>query len=103
MDLSGKVVVVPVAWAPAADLASRLAERGATVVLVGADAEEAGRLAALLEKGPSATVDGGTGDGGSGRPAVFVADGSPTSLDALAAFLAEMFPATIDAGRFGSA
>lgn len=77
MELSGKVVVVPVDWAGAEELARRMAAGGATVVLVGPDAEAAGRLAATL--GPP------------GRPAVFVADGSAESLDALAAFVAEMF------------
>ena len=48
-------------------------------MLVGPDGEAAGRMAATLEAGAS------------GRPAVFVTDGSPESLDALAAFVSEMF------------
>ena len=79
MELSGKVVVVPVHWAGAEALARRMAAGGATVVLVGADADAAGRLAAGL--GPP------------GRAAVFVADGSAGSLDALATFVSEMFRA----------
>jgi hypothetical protein len=78
-DLSGKVVVVPVEWAGAADLATMMAGRGATVVLVGPDGEAAGRVAAAIEAG------------GAGRPAVFVSDGSAASLDALAAYLSELF------------
>ena len=79
MALSGKVVVVPVDWDGAAGLAARLAAGGATVVLVGPDAAACGRLAAAIEAG------------GAGRPAVFVADGSPESLDALAGFVAELY------------
>jgi NAD(P)-dependent dehydrogenase (short-subunit alcohol dehydrogenase family) len=80
MDLSGKVVVVPVAWEGAPGLAARLGSAGATVVLVGDDGQAAGRLAAMLE-----------GAGLPGRPAVFVSDGSPQSMDELAAFVAELF------------
>ena len=76
MELAGKVVVVPVELA---ELASRMAVRGATVVLVGPDAGALGRLAGQIEAA------------GAGRPAVFVTDGTPESLDALAAFLSEMF------------
>jgi len=79
MELSGKVVVVPVEWEQAAGMAGHMAERGATVVLVGPDGDAAGRLAATIE------------EAGSGRPAIFVADGSAVALDALAAFLAELF------------
>lgn len=79
MDVAGKVVVVPVEWAGATELATRMAAGGATVVLVGPDGEAAGRLAASLEAG------------GAGRPAVFVSDGSADSLDALAGFLSELF------------
>ena len=79
MDLARKVVVVPVEWAGAAELATRMAAGGATVVRVGPDGEAAGRLAASLEAG------------GAGRPAVFVSDGSADSLDALAGFLSELF------------
>ena len=79
MELSGKVAVVPVEWTGAPGLATRLAAAGATVVLVGPDGDAAGRLAATLEVG------------GAGRPAVFVTDGTPASLDALAAFLSELF------------
>jgi NAD(P)-dependent dehydrogenase (short-subunit alcohol dehydrogenase family) len=75
------VVIVPVDWLGAAGLAERMAAEGATVVLVGADAAEAGRVAATVEAA-------GTGRG---RPAVFVSDGSPESLDALAAFVSELF------------
>jgi len=81
VDLTGKVVVVPVgspgdAGAGAgADLAVALGSRGATVVLVGPDSDALGRLAATLP----------------GRPAVFASDGSPASLDALAAFVSELF------------
>src|SRR5204862_2200683 len=42
VDLSGRVVVVPVEWA---DLGTRMAARGATVVLVGGDAGVLGRTA----------------------------------------------------------
>ena len=79
MELSGKVVVVPVEWEGAAGLATRMAARGATVVLVGPDGDAAGRLAAALEAA------------GVGRPAVFVDDGSPDSLEALESFLSELF------------
>ncbi len=79
MELVGKVVVVPVEWAGAAGLATRMAAGGATVVLVGPDGEAGGRLAASLEAE------------GAGRPAVFVTDGTPDSLDALANFLSELF------------
>jgi NAD(P)-dependent dehydrogenase (short-subunit alcohol dehydrogenase family) len=79
MELAGKVVVVPVEWAGASELAGRMADRGATVVLVGPDGEAAGRLAARLE----AT--------GHGRPGVFVTDGSAESCDALAGYLSELF------------
>jgi hypothetical protein len=79
MDLTGKVVVVPVEWAGAADLAARLGGRGATVVLVGPDGHAAGRLAATLESLPA------------GRPAVFVSDGSAESVDALGDYLSELF------------
>lgn len=79
MELAGKVVVVPVDWAGAEGLALRLAAGGATVVLVGPDGAAAGRLAATIE------------GAGAGRPAVFVADGSPASLDALNAFVSELF------------
>jgi NAD(P)-dependent dehydrogenase (short-subunit alcohol dehydrogenase family) len=77
--LVGKVVVVPVEWAGAAQLAAAMVANGATVVLVGPDGEAAGRLASDLEAA------------GGGRPAVFVADGSPAGLDALAAFVGELF------------
>ena len=79
MELAGKVVVVPVDWAGAASLATRMAAAGATVVLVGPDGDAGGRLAASL------------GVAGGGRPAVFVTDGSPEGLDALAAFVSELF------------
>jgi hypothetical protein len=78
VELAGKVVVVPVELA---ELATRMAALGATVVLVGPDAGALGRLAGAIEAA------------GAGRPAVFVSDGSPESLDALAAFLSEMFRA----------
>lgn len=78
MELSGKVVVVPVEWAGAHRLAAGLGARGATVVLVGPDGDAAGRLAAVLE------------DAGVGRPAVLVADGSPEGVQAVADFVAEM-------------
>lgn len=79
MELSGKVVVVPVGWAGAATLAARMAARGATVVLVGPDGEEAGALAARIEAG------------GHGRPGVFVTDGTPDGYEALAGYLSELF------------
>lgn len=79
MELTGKVVIVPVDWAGAAGLATRMSAAGATVVLVGPDGDAAGQLAATLEAG------------GAGRPAVFVTDGSPEGLDALAAFVSELF------------
>lgn len=78
MELAGKVVVVPVELA---ELATRMAARGATVVVVGPDAGALGRLAGEIEAA------------GAGRPAVFVSDGTAESLDALAAFLSEMFRA----------
>jgi NAD(P)-dependent dehydrogenase (short-subunit alcohol dehydrogenase family) len=74
-ELAGKVVVVPVGWP---ELATTMAAKGATVVLVGPDGDAAGRLAATIEAG------------GAGRPAVFVSAGAPDA-DALAAFLSEMF------------
>jgi hypothetical protein len=76
VDLAGRVVVVPVEWA---GLATRMAGLGATVVLGGTDAGALGRLAGTIEAA------------GAGRPAVFVADGTPDSLDALAAFVSELF------------
>lgn len=76
MDLAGKVVVVPVELA---ELAERMATRGATVVLVGPDADALGRVAASIE------------GAGAGRAAIFVSDGSELSHDALAAFLSELF------------
>jgi NAD(P)-dependent dehydrogenase (short-subunit alcohol dehydrogenase family) len=76
VELAGRVVVVPVDW-PA--LATGLAARGATVVLAGPDAGALGLLAAEVEAA------------GTGRPAVFVTDGTPGSLDALAAFVSELF------------
>ncbi|MGI8809262.1 MAG: hypothetical protein ACR2KK_15780 [Acidimicrobiales bacterium] len=79
MELAGKVVIVPVDWAGAAGLATRMAAEGATVVLVGPDGDAAGRLASTLEAR------------GAGRPAVYLTDGSPEGLDALAAFVAELF------------
>ena len=79
MELTGKVVIVPVDWPGAAGLATRMSAAGATVVLVGPDGDAAGQLAATLEAG------------GAGRPAVFVTDGSPEGLDALAAFVSELF------------
>ena len=78
MELAGKVVVVPVELA---SLATRMAARGATVVLVGPGAGALGRLAGEIEPA------------GAGRPAVFVSDGTAESLDDLAAFLSEMFRA----------
>ena len=79
MELTGKVVIVPVDWPGAAGLATRMSAAGATVVLVGPDGDAAGQLAATLEAG------------GAGRPAVFVTDGSPEGLDGLAAFVSELF------------
>ena len=79
MELAGKVVVVPVGWPGAEELAGAMAARGATVVLVGPDGEAAGRLAARLEAV------------GAGRPAIFVTDGTPGSYDALAAYVTELF------------
>jgi NAD(P)-dependent dehydrogenase (short-subunit alcohol dehydrogenase family) len=79
VELSGKVVVVPVEWIGAGDLARTLAAKGATVVLVGPAGDAAGRMAAELEAA------------GAGRPAVFLSDGSVESLEALAAFVAELF------------
>ena len=78
MDLAGKVVVVPVELA---ELATRMAAHGATVVLVGPDAGALGHLAGDIEAA------------GAGRPAVFLSDGTAESHDALAAFLSEMFRA----------
>lgn len=79
VELAGKVVVVPVDSALGGPVAVRLAAAGATVVLVGGDGDSLGRLAAAVQAE------------GCGRPAVFVADGSPASLDALAAFVSELF------------
>jgi NAD(P)-dependent dehydrogenase (short-subunit alcohol dehydrogenase family) len=76
VELAGKVVVMP---AEMAEVAMRMAARGATVVLVGADAGALGRLAGEIEAA------------GAGRPAVFVSDGSAESIDALAAYLSELF------------
>lgn len=76
MDLAGKVVVVPVELA---ELATRMAAIGATVVLVGAGAGALGRLAGEIETA------------GAGRPAVFVSDGTAEGFDALAAFVSELF------------
>jgi hypothetical protein len=76
VELTGKVVVVPVELAA---LATRMAVLGATVVLVGAEAGALGRLGGEIEAA------------GAGRPAVFVSDGTAESLDALAAFVSEMF------------
>lgn len=70
---------MPVDWPGAPDLATGMAARGATVVLVGPDGEAAGRLAGTIEVA------------GAGRPAVFLSDGSPESLDALGDYLAELF------------
>jgi hypothetical protein len=78
VELTGKVVVVPVELA---GLATRMAALGAPVVLVGPDAGAMGRVAGEIEAA------------GAGRPAVFVSDGTPESHDALAAFLSEMFRA----------
>lgn len=76
MELAGKVVVMPVEMA---EVAMRMAARGATVVLVGPDAGTLGRLAGEIEAA------------GAGRPAVFVSDGTAESVDALAAYLSELF------------
>lgn len=76
MELTGKVVVVP---AELADLATRMAALGATVVLAGPDGDALGRVAGVIEAA------------GAGRPAVFVSDGSAESFDALAGFLSELF------------
>ena len=79
MELAGKVVVVPVEWPGAAELAGRMAAKGATVVLVGPDGHAAGRLAGELEAA------------GHGRPGVFVTDGSAGGYDVLADYLTELF------------
>jgi UDP-N-acetyl-D-mannosaminuronic acid transferase (WecB/TagA/CpsF family) len=76
VELTGKVVVVP---AELDELAMRMATKGATVVLVGPDPGALGQVAGRIEAA------------GPGRPAVFVSDGSEASLDALAAFLSELF------------
>ena len=81
MDLTGKVVVVP---GDMADLATTMAGRGATIVLAGTDGEALGRLAATIEAA------------GAGRPAVFVHDGTPGSVDALADFVSELFRPAVD-------
>lgn len=78
MELTGKVVVVAVELP---GLAMRMAALDATVVLVGPDAGALGRLAGEIESA------------GGGRPAVFVSDGTAPSLDALAAFVSELFRA----------
>jgi hypothetical protein len=79
VELSGKVVVVPVEWDGAAALATALTRRGATVVLVGPDGEAAGRLAGTIESA------------GAGRPAGFVTGGSAEGLEALGSYLTELF------------
>jgi NAD(P)-dependent dehydrogenase (short-subunit alcohol dehydrogenase family) len=79
VDLSGKVVVVPVGWDGSEALATAMAARGATVVLIGADGDAAGRLAGTIEAA------------GAGRPAVFVSDGSAESVEALGGYLSELF------------
>lgn len=62
------------------ELARRLAAEGATVVLVGDDAEHAGRLLSEIESG------------GAGRGAFFQEGGEPVrELDALVEFVAEQF------------
>lgn len=81
VELAGRVVVVPVDWEGATALATKLASKGATVVLVGPDGTAAGRLAAVVEAA------------GSGRPAIFVHDGSDGAHDALVAFVSELFRA----------
>jgi NADPH-dependent 2,4-dienoyl-CoA reductase/sulfur reductase-like enzyme len=75
VDLSGKVVVVPVGWAGGEELAVAMAAGGATVVLVDADGDMLGRLAASLP---------------GGRAAVFVSDGSAAAAEALAGFVSEL-------------
>jgi NAD(P)-dependent dehydrogenase (short-subunit alcohol dehydrogenase family) len=72
--MAGTVAVVAV---DAPEFARRLAAEGATVVLVGDAAGEAGRLVAELEGGP-------------GRVAVFTGDATADG-DALAEFVAELF------------
>ena len=77
--LHGKVAVVAVEHE---ELAMGLAAAGATVVLVGADGERAGRLLAAIEAE------------GSGRGAWFAASapgGSNADVDALVRFVAEQF------------
>jgi NADP-dependent 3-hydroxy acid dehydrogenase YdfG len=78
MELTGKVVVVPVGWAGGEELAQAMAAKGATVVLVGPEGEALGRLAATI----------------GGRAAVFVSDGSAAAAAALAGFVSELFRAS---------
>jgi NAD(P)-dependent dehydrogenase (short-subunit alcohol dehydrogenase family) len=78
-ELRGKVAVVAVEQE---QLARRLAEAGATVVLIGDDAERAGRVVAAVEAH------------GAGRAAYFAlarGDGSAAEADALVEFVAEQF------------
>ena len=80
--LHGKVAVVAVEQEA---LALGLAAAGATVVLVGADGDRAGRLLAAIEAG------------GSGRGAWFALDeGSGGDIDALVGFVTEQFRAGRD-------
>ena len=65
MELTGKVVIVPVDWPGAAGLATRMSAAGATVVMVGPDGDAAGQLAATLEAGGARPPGGG---GGPPRP-----------------------------------
>jgi len=73
LKLDGTVAVVAVPEGAA--LARRLVDEGATVVLTGVDAEEAGRTLADL-------------DGGPGRAAFFA---GADDVDALVEFIAEQF------------
>lgn len=73
MRLDGTVAIVAVSEGAA--LARRLVDEGATVVLTGVDAEEAGRTLADL-------------DGGPGRAAFFA---GADDVDALVEFIAEQF------------
>ncbi len=77
-SLRGKVAVVTLEHE---SLALALAAAGATVVVVGADGERAGRLLAAIEAD------------GQGRGAYFagVPDGSPSEVAALVELVAEQF------------
>jgi NAD(P)-dependent dehydrogenase (short-subunit alcohol dehydrogenase family) len=74
--LAGRVAVVGVEQRA---LALRLAAEGATVVLVGEDALQAGHTIAAIE------------EAGAGRPAFFLTTGDEAELDSLVELVVESF------------